>query len=85
MIDFGLRQEYPGVTLIRSQGSDMKGRFHLDEALVKVGAGSGFEVFATSDALEATLADTRFLERLAEVRPNSKRDSFLPASTPIAW
>ncbi|HEX9924442.1 MAG TPA: DUF3137 domain-containing protein, partial [Anaerolineae bacterium] len=51
----------------RSQGSDMKGRFHLDEALVKVGTGSGFEVFATNDAPGARLADTRFLERLAEV------------------
>jgi hypothetical protein len=67
IIDFGLGQEYPGVTLIRSRGSDMKGRFHLDEALGEVGAGSGFEVFATSDAPGTTLADARFLERLAEV------------------
>lgn len=67
MIDFGLGQEYPGVTLIRSRGSDMKGRFHLDEILDEVGAGSGFEVFATSDAPGDTLADARFLERLAEV------------------
>ena len=67
MIDFGLGQEYPGVTLVRSQGSDMNGRFHLDEGLGKVGEGSGFEVFATGDALGAAPADAGFLERLAEV------------------
>jgi hypothetical protein len=66
-IDFELGQEYPGVTLIRSQGSDMKGHFHLQNALGEEGGGSGFEVFATNDASGATLADARFLERLAEV------------------
>ena len=45
----------------------MNGRFQLDEALFEVAAGSGFEVFATREAPGATLADARFLERLAEV------------------
>lgn len=67
IIDLGLGQEYPGVTLIRSRGSDMKGRFHLDQTLDEMGSGSGFEVFATGDAPGATLADASFLERLAEV------------------
>ncbi len=67
MIVFELGQEYPGVTLVRSRGSDMNGRFQLDEALAEVGAGSGFEVFATGDASGSNLADARFLERLAEV------------------
>lgn len=67
MIDFELGQEYPGVTLIRSRGSNMKDRFRLDEALEPVGTGSDFEVYATGDAPGATLADAGFLERLAEV------------------
>ncbi len=67
MIAFELGQEYSGVTLVRSQGSDMNNRFHLDEVLEEVGVGSGFEVFATSDAPGGTLADAMFLERLAEV------------------
>ena len=67
MIDFGLAEEYPGVTLIRSQGSDMNHRFHLDEDLDEVDSGSGFEVYATSDAPGTRLADGRFLERLAEI------------------
>lgn len=67
MIIFELGQEYPGVTLIRNRGSNMNGRFRLDEALDEVGAGSGFEVFATSDAPGATLADAGLLERLAAV------------------
>ena len=67
LIIFELGQKYPGVTLIRSQGSDMNGQFRLGEALHEVGGGSGFEVFATGDAPADTLADAGFLERLAEV------------------
>lgn len=67
LITFELGREYPGVTLIRSRGSDMNGRFRLDEALHEVGAGSGLEAFATGDAPVETLADAGFLERLAEV------------------
>jgi hypothetical protein len=72
MIVFELGQEYPGVTLIRSRGSDMHGRFNLDEALEEVGTGSEFEVFATSDAPGTALADTSFLERLAAVSAQFK-------------
>lgn len=67
MIVFELQQEYPGVTLIRSRGSTMNNRFQLDQALDEVGAGSGFELFATDNAPGAALADAGFLERLAEV------------------
>jgi hypothetical protein len=67
MIDFELGQEYPGVTLIRSRGSTMNDRFHLDEALEQVSDDLGFEVYATGDAPGATLADARFLARLAEI------------------
>ena len=62
---FELEQEYPGVTLIRNQGSRMIE--HLDESLEEVSAGSGFEVFATNEAPAEKLADAWFLERLAEI------------------
>ena len=67
LITCELGQEYPGFTLIRSRGSDMNGRFRLDEALREVGAGNGLEAFATGDAPADRLADAGFLERLAEV------------------
>ena len=65
MITFELGQEYPGVTLIRSRGSNMIA--HLDKTLDEVSTGSGFEVFATNDAPGGKIANARFLERLAEV------------------
>ncbi|MGR9106218.1 MAG: DUF3137 domain-containing protein [Gammaproteobacteria bacterium] len=67
MIDFELGQEYPGVTLIRSRGSNMKGRFHLDENLGEVGGDPDFEVFASRDAPGSKIANSIFLKRLAKV------------------
>ena len=67
LISFKLTQDFPGVTLIRSEGSDMNKRFRLDAALSAAGGGFGFEIFATSDAPGASLADAPFLERLAQV------------------
>lgn len=76
MVCFELGREYPGVTLIRSRGSDMKGRLCLDEDLKEVGSGSGFEVFATHDAPGATLADASFLERLSRISAGFKARQF---------
>ena len=67
LIDFELDDEFPGVTLVRSSGSDMKGDFRLDPTLKDVGEGSGFEVFATPSAPGSKIAGTWFLDRLAKV------------------
>lgn len=67
MIDFELDEEFSGVTLIRSSGSDMNGDFKLDPTLKEAGQGSGFEVFSTSDAPGSKIAGTWFLDRLAKV------------------
>lgn len=67
MIVFELDEEFPGVTLIRSKGSDMGGRFRLDETLREAGEGSGFEVYSTPEASGSRVAGTWFLDRLAKV------------------
>ncbi|GEM_PF-1766618 len=67
MIDLELDEEFTGVTLIRSRGSDMNGRFRLDQTLSELSSDSGFEVFGTPGCSGTELASSWFLKRLAKV------------------
>ncbi len=67
MIVFELEEEFSGVTLIRSEGSDMGGDFKLDPLLQPTGQGNGFEVYSTPGAPGSNLAGTWLLDRLEKV------------------
>lgn len=67
MVVLELEETHPGVTLVRTRGSDMDGDLELDESLTKVRTEGGFEIFTTPDSQGLPVPDADFLDGLARL------------------
>ena len=67
MIVLELDEHYPGVTLVRTRGSDMDGDLELDDSLERRRDDPGFEILATPESRGLPVPDADFLEGLARL------------------
>ncbi len=67
MVVLELEETHPGVTLVRTDGSDMEGDLQLDESLTKVRTDRGLEILATPDSRGLPVPEADFLEGLARL------------------
>lgn len=67
MVVLELEETHPGVTLVRTGGSDMDGDLELDESLTKVRGYGGFEIFTTPDSRGLPVPEADLLDGLARL------------------